>query len=229
VLFNDVITALYRTGALQRRVVKPSQALLSAQADVSRLIVKWDDSLADRIAADNLFLDLAADVRQRNWKALAQQHGTCRPATSIEPENALRGEWRMTCDRGWLNVFITLAPTLPPKVQLISINPVMPPDAEMASTADTILKLLTQWDTKTAESIAVPGFDVERMRRQVTAAASWGSCKLGEPLGGNGTRNSSIRLVCDNGPLVARITLDANAHRLTSLDLVPLREQRCVP
>ena len=48
----------------------------------------------------------------------------------------------MMCDRGWLNVFITLAPTMPPKVQLININPVMPPDAEMTKTAETIVKLL---------------------------------------------------------------------------------------
>ena len=229
VLFNDVTAALHRTGALQPRVVKPSQALLSAQADVSQLITKWDDSLAERVAADNLFLDVAADVRQENWKALAQQHGTCRPATSIKPENALRGEWRMMCDRGWLNVFITLAPTMPPKVQLININPVIPPDADMTKTADTIVKLLTQWDPKTAESIAAPGFDIEQMRRQAAAAAAWGSCKVGEPLGGNGTRNSSIRLVCGNGPLVARIALDATTRKLTSVDLVPLREQRCVP
>ncbi|HEX5876375.1 MAG TPA: hypothetical protein VFY60_17125, partial [Pyrinomonadaceae bacterium] len=220
---------LHRTGALKPRVVKPSPALLSAQADVSQLIMKWDDSLANRIAADNLFLDVAAEGRQKNWKTLAEQHGTCRAATSIDPENALRGEWRMMCDRGWLNVFITLAPTMPPKVQLINISPVMPPDAEMTKTADTIVKLLTQWDTKTAESIAAPGLDIERMRRQVAAATAWGACKIGEPLGGNGTRSSSIRLTCENGPLVARIGLDATSRKLTNLDLVPLREQRCVP
>jgi CubicO group peptidase (beta-lactamase class C family) len=228
-LFNDVTSALHRTGALQPRVVQPSQALLTAQADVSQLIIKWDESLANRIAADNLFLDVAADVRAKRWKELAQQHGTCRPATSIDPENALRGEWRMPCDRGWLNVFITLAPTMPPKVQLININPVMPPDAEMTKTAETIVKLLHAWDAKVVEPIAASGFDVERMRRQVTAAAAWGSCKVGEPLSGNGTRNSAIRLVCDNGPLVARIALDPNTRKLTNLDLVPLREQRCVP
>lgn len=228
-LFNDVTSALHRTGALQPRVVQPSQALLTAQSDVSQLIIKWDDSLANRIAADNLFLDVAADVRASRWKELAQQHGVCRPGTSIKPENALRGEWRMMCDKGWLNVFITLAPTMPPKVQLININPVMPPDAEMTKTAETIGKLLVSWDAKTVEAIAAPGLDIERMRRQVTAASAWGSCKVGEPLSGNGTRNSSIRLVCDNGPLVARIALDANTHKLTSLDLVPLREQRCVP
>ena len=227
-LFNDMMTALYRTGALQPRVVQPSPALLTAQADVSQLIIKWDESLANKIAADNLFLDVAADVRQSRWKALAEQHGTCRPATSIKPENALRGEWRMMCDRGWLDVFITLAPTMPPKVQLININPVMPPDREMMKVAETILKLLVAWDAETVKGIAAPGLDLERMRRQVGAAAAWGSCKVGEPLSGNGTRNSAIRLVCDNGPISARIALDPN-HKLTSLDLVPLREQRCVP
>ena len=227
-LFNDMLSALQRTGALQPRLVLPSPALLKAQADVSQLISKWDDGLANKIAADNLFLDVAADVRSSRWKALAEQHGTCRLGSSIKPENALRGEWQMTCDRGWLNVFITLAPTMPPKVQLINITPVLPPDAEMAKTADMIIKMLGGWDAKAVEAITASGFDMEKMRRQIAAASSWGSCKVGEPLSGNGTQTSSIRLVCENGPIAARIALDA-AHKLTSLDLVPLREQRCVP
>jgi hypothetical protein len=36
-------------------------------------------------------------------------------------------------------------------------------------------------------------------------------------------------LTCDGGPIMARIALDATTHKLTNLDLVPLREQRCVP
>ena len=228
-LFNDAAAALYRTGALQPRAVQPSPSLLTAQADVSQLIIKWDDALANRIAADNLFLDVAADVRSSRWKALTEQHGTCRPATSIKPDNALRGEWRMMCDRGWLDVYITLAPTMPPRVQLINVNSVMPPDAEMTKVAETLGKLLVTWDTETVKTIAAPALDVERMRRQFSAAAAWGSCKVGEPLSGNGIRTSSIRLVCDNGPLVARIALDGTTRKLTSVELVPLREQRCVP
>jgi CubicO group peptidase (beta-lactamase class C family) len=178
-LFNDTLSALNRTGALQPRVVQPSKALLAAQADVTQLIIKWDDELANRIAADNLFLDLPAEMRKNRWKELAQQHGTCRPASSITPENALRGEWRMMCDRGWLNVFITLAPTLPPKVQLININPVLPPDAEMTKAAETIATVIGAWDAKAIEPIAAQGFDMEKMRRQVTAASAWGTCKVG--------------------------------------------------
>jgi hypothetical protein len=160
---------------------------------------------------------------------LAQDHGTCRPATSIDPENALRGGWRMLCDRGWLDVFITLAPTTQPKVQAIGITPVLPPDAEMTKVVESIVKLLGSSDQKTLEAIAGKDLNVEKVRRQITAAAAWGACKSGEPLGGNGSRNSVIRLTCDGGPLVARIALDPETHKLANLDLVPLREQRCVP
>jgi hypothetical protein len=228
-LFNDAVTALNRTGALQPRVAKPSPALLAAQADISQLIIKWDDALANRITADNFFLDAPAEARKGRWQALAQDHGTCRPATSIDPENALRGGWRMLCDRGWLDVFITLAPTTQPKVQAIGITPVLPPDTEMTKVVESIVKLLGSWDQKTLEAIAGKDLNVEKVRRQITAAAAWGACKSGEPLGGNGSRNSVIRLTCDGGPLVARIALDPETHKLANLDLVPLREQRCVP
>ncbi len=98
----------------------------------------------------------------------------------------------------------------------------------MTKTADVVVKLLSAWDQKALEAIAAPGLNVEKTKRQITAASAWGSCKIVEPLGGNGTRNSAIRLTCDGGPLMARIALD-EGHKLTNLDLVPLREQRCVP
>lgn len=228
-VFNEAVNALHKTGALQRRVVQPSQALLTAQADVSQLIIKWDDALANRIAADNLFLDVPAETRKTRWQSLLKDHGTCRPATSIEPENALRGTWKMMCDRGWLEVGITLAPTMPPKVQLINIAPVMPPDAEMTKAIETVGKLLASWDADAVKAIAAPSLDLERMRKQFTAASAWGSCKIGETLSGNGTRSSTVRLVCDKAPMAARISVDPSTHKLTNVDLIPLREQRCVP
>src|SRR6266850_2407780 len=130
-LFNDTLAALDRTGALKTREVQPSPALLSAQNDISRLITKWDDALAQRTAADNLFLDVAAEVRAARFRTLTTTHGACRTNGAIEPENALRGSWRMRCDRGWLDVSITLAPTNPPRVQLVNVQSTLPPDPEM--------------------------------------------------------------------------------------------------
>ncbi len=228
-LFGEALTALQKTGALKPRVVQPSAALLSAQADISQLIIKWDDALANRIAADNLFLDVPLETRKTRWQGLAKDHGVCRPATSIDPENALRGTWKMMCERGWLEVGITLAPTMPPKVQEISIAPVLPPDVDMTKTIEAVGKLLVAWDAKDVEAIAAPSLDRERMRRQFAVVSSWGACKVGETLSGNGTRSSTVRLVCEKGPMAARVSAEPNTHKLTGVDLIPLREQTCVP
>ena len=58
----------------------------------------------------------------RAVEALAAQVGACRPDGAFEVENALRGEWTMTCDRGDLRVAITLAPTMPPTVQYLAVR-----------------------------------------------------------------------------------------------------------
>jgi CubicO group peptidase (beta-lactamase class C family) len=228
-LFNDTLAALDRTGALRPRVVQPSPALLSAQKDVSQLITKWDDSLARRIAADNLFLDVAADVRAGRWRELATTHGACRPGGAIEPENALRGRWRMNCERGWLDVNITLAPTSPPRVQLINVQSILPPDAGMTTAIESVVKVIGGRNAKALESLAAPDLDVEKVRRQISAIASWGVCKAGDVAGGDGSRSSTVRLICERGTVAARLSVDPATHRLTNLDLAPTRDQRCVP
>ena len=228
-LFNDTLAALHRTGALQPRVVQPSPALLSAQKDVSQLITNWDDALALRIAADNLFLDESKERRVARIRELNTRHGDCRAGGSIEAENALRGRWRMPCERGWLDVAITLAPTMPPRVQLMRMDSVLPPSDQMTRTVEATLRLMKQWDEKQAESLAAPGLEVERMRRQVAAAAAWGACKAGEAVAGDGTRDSAVKLSCERGTLLARVGLDPVSHRLLNFNLVPSRDQRCLP
>jgi CubicO group peptidase (beta-lactamase class C family) len=120
---DQAIDALVRTGGLQARVPQPSPALVQARDAVSRLIQRWDDRLADDIAEDNLFLDLAQDRRRRGIEELTAKYGACRADDTFEVENALRGEWEMTCERGKLWVSITLAPTMPPRVQSLSVRP----------------------------------------------------------------------------------------------------------
>jgi CubicO group peptidase (beta-lactamase class C family) len=228
-LLNDTLAALYGTGALQPRVVQPSPALLDAQKDVSQLITKWDDALALRIAADNFFLDESKERRAARMRELNTIHGDCRQGARIDAENALRGKWRMPCERGWLDVGITLAPTMPPRVQLLNVQSVLPPGEEMRQTIDNVLRLLNKWDEKQATSIAAAGLDVERMRRQVQAAASWSMCRAGEAVSGDGTRDSVVKLSCDRGTLLARFVVDPETHRLSTFNLAPSREQRCLP
>jgi len=123
---GDALSLLVKSSGLAPRQPQPSPALLQARADVNTLLASWDDDLADRIAADNLFLDESKERRQRAIAALMEQRGTCRPDDTFDVENALRGQWTMACDRGALLVSITLAPTMPPKVQYLSVRPIEP-------------------------------------------------------------------------------------------------------
>ncbi|MEA2764573.1 MAG: hypothetical protein QOK07_977, partial [Gemmatimonadaceae bacterium] len=113
---NEALSAMLATGALQKRVVQPAPELLAAKENVSRLMAKWNPELAERVAADNLYLDVSAERRAKRFAELAEQHGACHAEPGLDAENALRGSWRMSCDRGSLVVSVTLAPTEPPTV-----------------------------------------------------------------------------------------------------------------
>jgi hypothetical protein len=90
---------------------------------VARLVVAWDEPLADSIAADNLFLDQTKDRRHAQIDDFHAVVGACTAGHGFDNvENALRGDWTMTCERERLKVSITLAPTLPPKVQFLSVR-----------------------------------------------------------------------------------------------------------
>jgi hypothetical protein len=119
---DAALEALAKTGALQPRIVEPSPALTAARDAVAGLVVKWDDAVADRIAAENLFLDQSRDRRRAAIEALRAQVGACAAGSGFDHvENALRGNWTMACERGKLRVAITLAPTNPPTVQFLSV------------------------------------------------------------------------------------------------------------
>ncbi|OFW40342.1 MAG: hypothetical protein A3J29_18440 [Acidobacteria bacterium RIFCSPLOWO2_12_FULL_67_14b] len=126
--FDTALEALARTGGLQPRVTEPSPALTAARDAVAGLVVKWDDAVADRVAAQNLFLDQSQDRRRAAIATLRSQVGACTAGSGFDHvENALRGEWTMSCERGRLRVAITLAPTNPPTVQFLSVAPAPPP------------------------------------------------------------------------------------------------------
>jgi CubicO group peptidase (beta-lactamase class C family) len=226
---QEALAALHKTGALEPRVPQPSAVLLEAQRDVTSLVTRWDDALAARIAADNLFLDESAERRSATIRELGTKHGACRAPGPIEAENALRGRWKIPCERGWLEVSITLAPTTPAKVQYLSVQGVMPPDSTMRTAVDTVVRLVGTWDQRAAEGLAAPGLDLERLRRLTTAAAAWGACTVGDPIQGDGVSSTVVKLSCEKGTLFLRLSIDPATRKLTDVSLVPSRENRCVP
>jgi hypothetical protein len=118
------LDALANARAIHPRSPRASPALTGARDAVSNLIVRWDDRAADSLAAGNLFLDRTKERRRDEIAALRATVGACTPGSGFDTvENALRGQWTMTCERGKLQVAITLAPTMPPKVQYLEVRP----------------------------------------------------------------------------------------------------------
>ncbi len=119
---DSVFALLKRTGGLERRTPVPAPALVKARDQVSRLVIKWSDALADSLASMNLYLDHSKSHRIAQLDSLHAKVGACTAATNwFVVENALRGQWIMPCERGAIWVSITMAPTMPPSVQFLDV------------------------------------------------------------------------------------------------------------
>jgi len=119
---NSAFDALAKTGGLKPRMPQPSPALIAARDKVSRLVDRWDDKVADDIAAENLFMDVSKDRRRADIERVRAPLGACTaPAAFDVVGNALRGGWTMSCERGKILTIVTLAPTMPPKVQSLRV------------------------------------------------------------------------------------------------------------
>lgn len=120
---------LAKSGGLTPRTIEPSPVLTAMQDKVTRLITTaWTQPLADSIAAMNLYLDESAPRRAAAIGTLVQNAGgNCRADGPMWAENALRGEWKLSCAAGALRVRITLAPTEPARVQEFGVF-AAPPD-----------------------------------------------------------------------------------------------------
>jgi len=123
--FDRALALLAATGGLAAREPQPAPVLRTRQDQVTRLVARWDDRLADSLAAMNLFRDEAADRRRASIERLRDAAGgSCRSEGAMVADNALRGVWRLRCRTADLRVAITLAPTEPAQVQHLAVTPI---------------------------------------------------------------------------------------------------------
>ena len=62
---------------------QPSPVLSERREAVSRLVMRWDDALADSVAAVNLFLDLSRDRRKAAIAELLDRVGPCQRGSRV--------------------------------------------------------------------------------------------------------------------------------------------------
>jgi CubicO group peptidase (beta-lactamase class C family) len=228
-VIDNALDVLNRTGALQPRELAASGALVAARDALVKLWRHWDDGLAARIAADNLFQDRPAAERKAEIARIAEAVGACGEVGEVEPENLLRGHFNLACERGSVGVEFTLAPTMPPTVQHLVFTMNKPLDARMRATAAAVAALIGSPSDEKLHALAAPSLAGGPFKQYFEPLhASYGSCRVGERLAGDGTREARVRLDCDRGRLDLRYRLDASG-KLESATFARAAGTACVP
>jgi CubicO group peptidase (beta-lactamase class C family) len=223
---RQITDILRRTGGLVPRAPAASPALLAARDGILALLEGWDEAAAQRLAADNLFLDRPPSEWRAEMAQLHERHGRCRPGT-VTPENWLRGEFRAECERGWVDVGFTLAPTVPPRVQWLRFTSGVAPSARLREAAQALARLATGWSEEAASALAAPGLDRARLQSQLAALGrGYGACRLGAPLDGDGVRTERFRFECERGVLEGTLEVDA-AGGLSAARFAPPADATC--
>ncbi len=171
-ILSQAFDLLAKTGALEPRKLPPSPELVAMRDALGRLWSNWDDGELKRLAADNFFLDGDVAARRQEMAAVQARAGKCEAPGVIEPENLLRGRFRMKCERGEVEVSFTLAPTKPATLQMWRMFAIGSPSAEITAAANEYL-------AKPREGL--------------------GMCRVGEVLSGDGARQSRVQLNCETG------------------------------
>jgi CubicO group peptidase (beta-lactamase class C family) len=113
---------MLKTGGLHKRELPATLLETQMRDHILALWKRWDDSEANNIASANLFLDAPVEQRRAEIARLKAEVGDCSSAGPVMPENWLRGQFNMSCTKGVVGVFFTMAPTEPPRVQHLAFQ-----------------------------------------------------------------------------------------------------------
>ena len=123
---------------------------------------------------------------------LRDRHGALTREGDFEPEDALRGRWRLRGERGHVELEFTMAPTVPPLVETLSVESVLPPSGRLGELAAVAVQLASEPDAAALDGLLAPGTDAaEALRGLRVAAALYGP--FGEPEAVGGTGETATR------------------------------------
>lgn len=215
----QILRSLVATTGMTPRPVRTAAALEAAQAQVTRLFEQWDDALADELFAANFFLDTPRPQWQTQLGELRARHGALRDASTIETSNPLRGTWTLQGERGWCRVWLTLAPTVPPRVQHLSYESIFPPDATLQAALDALLAATVAPTQRAVARLFAASSDRPAQLKQLrTVNLLYGACTLAAILGGDGVQHTVARVQSAGGPLEVEVTRNPHTGKLTSAE-----------
>ena len=207
---SEALDTLIESSGLQPRASSPSKLLQQAHADLCRLLNRWDDKLADAMFVDNFFLDRDRDHWQKDFAALRASHSVFAPRADIKIGNWLRGKLRLDSERGWCQVSTTLAPTVPARIQALTITSNFTPSPHMQSVAHQLITLTARVRRRELDRLLAASCDRASCWKQLQLVSiEYGACVIGD-------------IVKSDGKLFAEYTLEAENSRQQSRRLLNL-------
>ena len=216
---------LEESGALAKRVLQPSPALLAARDAVVSLRARWDDALAVRTFPTEVAPRLPE--MKKGMEEGARDHGACRVgATSVDGRSRL--EWDMACDRGGEHWEIELD-AKGERIGWIRGDDRFPPDPRLAKAAPSLAGLVAHWDDRVFDAQMVATKESDRAKVKAVfgeAEAEHGSCKVDHADERGDKTHGRFVLKCNRGgPLEMVAVLDDKSGKVTSVTLGEPRQE----
>jgi CubicO group peptidase (beta-lactamase class C family) len=227
---NEAYAALHKTGGLQVRSLPNATVLLDMQKAITGIYDQWDDDRIKAISTDSFFLDLAIEKRKQQFEQLRKDFGAPVSNSAFTAENALRGRWTMQCKKGRIEVFITLAPTIPPQLQFIVLTGIKPLNPTLKKAATQLVSLINSWDKDAIRGLLAQKVKPAQIERQFKALqVQYGSVRLGDVLESDGKTLVRVRLIGKQGSVDMKVQLDPKSGRVSEVTFTRPRETNFVP
>ncbi len=226
----DALQLLQKAGTLVVRTVAATPALQTARTGINELYEQWDDAKAAELCTDTFFMDLSAERRAAQFQKIREGLGKCLSVTEIEAENWLRGRWTLHCENGTLEVFATLAPTVPPRVQSLVLIPAIQPNAKLRNTQTRLLRLVDRWNFSQYRSLFIPTIHSIVIHDQFVALRThYGYRQTTKLVESDGATFARILLQCERGSIELRFAIEPETGRVRELSYQQPRGVNFVP
>jgi hypothetical protein len=136
----------------------------------------------------------------------------------------------LQCQRGNIEVYVTLAPTVPPRMQVLQFISAKPLSAVLKLTVTQLLRLISAWDEEKAKTLFAPSLKRKQIQSQLDAVrVQYGKLRGGDVLEGDGQTQAQVRLTGERGMVDMKVTLDQKSGQVIEVVFTRPRETAFVP
>jgi CubicO group peptidase (beta-lactamase class C family) len=118
------LDTLVAIAGLKPRSLPVSKILEERKVALLKLLPGWSPADTTGLFADNFFPDNSLERRKKETQKLFDEIGKIQEVSPLSPENQLRGNFRITGEKGMLEIFYTLTPQRKALIQQLDITKV---------------------------------------------------------------------------------------------------------